>query len=89
MKNLFKILISGLIVVSFALVFSCSSDDDGGGDDGGLDPNSFCTGELCSQAGNAGDIAKAECIDDYNDCLALNESTNEECKVFALNACNL
>ncbi len=85
MKNLFKILISGLIVVSFALVFSCSSDDDGGGDDGGLDPNSFCTGELCSTS----DFARNECIDDYNACKALNESTDDECRIFALNACNL
>ncbi len=88
MKNLFKFLMTGLTVVSLVFYISCSSDDDGGGGED-LNPNSFCTGELCSQAGNVGEVATAECIDDYNDCVALNEGTNEECKVFALNACNL
>ena len=81
MKNLFKILISGLVAVSFVLLFSCSDDDDGGGND----PNSFCTGELCSTS----DFARNECIDDYNACKALGESTDDECRIFALNACNL
>ncbi len=90
MKNLFKILISGLTVVSFVLFFSCGSDDDGGGGGGddGNDPNSFCTGGLCSTGPNP-DLARAECIDTYNDCVLLGESTDAECKALGLTVCNL
>ncbi len=89
MKNLFKFLISGLMVVSLVFCISCSSDDDGGDDGGGGDdPNSFCTGGLCSSGPNPA-AAKAECIDTYNDCMALPDPTSSECRATALTVCNL
>jgi len=86
MKKLLDVSVRVLTLICFVLLLSCGSDDDGGTPPpDGNDPNDFCSVELCSTS----DLAKNECIDDYNDCLNLNESTDAECQVFALNACNL
>lgn len=85
MKKFLDVSLRGITLVCLALFLSCSDDDGDTPPADGNDPNGFCSVELCSTS----DLAKNECIDDYNDCLKLNESTDAECQVFALNACNL
>ena len=85
MKNLFKLLYKGLIFMSLVMILSCSSDDDNDDSSSLSDPSSFCTIELCSTS----EVAKQVCIDEYNDCVALGQFSNEDCKTFAVETCTL
>jgi hypothetical protein len=78
MKTIARILFLSL---TLGFMTMCSDDDDPASSG---DPNEFCTGGLCDNA-----AAKQQCIDAYNNCKAVDQGDDEECKVIARGVCNL
>ena len=83
MKNPLSLLARGLFIISLVILFACSDD--------GATPantNDLCNTELCQGDSDAAKLAKAVCMDEYNDCVALGAKSESECATFANETCN-
>jgi hypothetical protein len=77
-------------------VLGCDSDSTGTGGTagsggtggtGGVIPEEYCDVEICALDSDVGRAAMAACINEINDCLALGESTTEQCIAFGVETC--
>ena len=80
MKSTLKTLILVLCMGGLTALFSCGDDDPDPGNGG-----DFCDFEVCA----SNNTAKQVCIDEYNDCLATGNLSDDECLAFANETCTL
>ena len=81
MKTKAKVLILSLLIGGMTAMYSCGDDDD-------VDPGGgLCNVELCVGDSDAAKLAKAVCMDEYNDCVALGAKSEAECAAFANETC--
>ena len=83
MKTKAKILIMSLLIGGMTAMYSCGDDDD-------VDPGSeLCNVEVCVGDSDAAKAAKAICINEYNQCIALGNKSQSECAAIATETCTL
>ena len=88
--KLSKLFMIALLAGTLALI-GCGDDtttSDNGGNGGGVAPNVECNVGICAADTDVGRTAKAACVNEINDCLALGQSTEAQCIAFGVETCN-
>ena len=76
MKNYLSLLARGLFITSLVILFNCS-------DDAANPTSDLCNTEACVGDSDLAKAARAVCMDEYNDCVALGAKSEAECAAFA------
>lgn len=83
-----KLLELFLIVALLGTLGLMGCGDGGSGGGGDVDPEAECNVELCAVDSDVGRAAKATCVNEINSCLALGESTTQQCIAFGVETCS-
>ena len=83
--KLHKFFLIALLAGSLVAIGCGDSGSTNGGDD--IDPNELCNIEACAVDSEVGRAAKAVCVDEINDCIALGVSTAEQCIALGTETC--
>ena len=83
--KLHKFFLIALLAGSLVAIGCGDSGSSNGGED--IDPNELCNIEACAVDSEVGRTAKAVCVDEINDCIALGENTTEQCIGFGTETC--
>ena len=81
MKKSLSFLFKGLFLVSLVFLFNCSDDATP------ANTNDLCNTEACVGDSDLAKAARAVCMDEYNDCIALGAKSAAECAAFATETC--
>jgi len=81
MKYNLNSLFRGLFIASLVLLFTCSDDATP------ANTSDLCNIEACVGDSDLAKAARAVCMDEYNDCIALGVKSEAECAAFATETC--